>query len=156
MRIKRDEENGLAAITAIILLALIALSLLASCRTTKTTTTEVYVHDTVHVSHTDTLKVATVQHRTDTVREKEITRIVLRESGDTIKVYNDRYVYRYVEKNDSAVVYKAKVDSLLKVLDQRKSEKSHVKIKQIPTWQYALFVFCVFLLLVFTFKSKIL
>ena len=149
MRIGRNKENGLMAIAAVILMALFALSMLVSCKTVKSTT-EVYVHDTLRVHTTDTIYQRIVAHQTDTVRDKEVTRIVLKESGDTIKVYNDHYIYRYVERNDSAVIYKTKVDSLLKVLDQRKEQKkvtqkgTPLRDKLVFVLIIAFVIFCVF------------
>ena len=149
MRIGRNKENGLMAIAAVILMALFALSMLVSCKTVKSTT-EVYVHDTLRVHTTDTIYQRIVAHQTDTVRDKEVTRIVLKESGDTIKVYNDHYIYRYVERNDSAVIYKTKVDSLLKVLDQRKEvvkvtqKGTSLRDKLVFVLIVALIIFCVF------------
>ena len=150
MKIERNEENGLATITAIILMALIGLSLLVSCKTSKTT--EVYVRDTLYLSKSDTVRVTSVVHHTDTLRDKEITRIILKESGDTIKVFNDHYIYRYIEKNDSTAIYKSRIDSLLKVLDQRKNEKQ-VKTK-IPLWQYGLFVAVLLVICIWILHSK--
>ena len=110
---------------AIGILACLLLTL-AGCRTTKTTT-EVYLHDTLRVHTADTIYQRIVAHHTDTVRDKEVTRIVLRDSGDTIKVYNDHYIYRYIGRNDSTDIYKTRIDSLLKVLDQRQNEKKVIK-----------------------------
>ena len=149
MRIGRNKENGLMAIAAVILMALFALSMLVSCKTVKSTT-EVYVHDTLRVHTSDTIYQRIIAHQTDTVRDKEVTRIVLKESGDTIKVYNDHYIYRYVERNDSAVIYKTKVDSLLKVLDQRKEQKkvtqkgTPLRDKLVFVLIIAFVIFCVF------------
>lgn len=149
MRIGRNKENGLMAIAAVILMALFALSMLVSCKTVKSTT-EVYVHDTLRVHTSDTIYQRIIAHQTDTVRDKEVTRIILKESGDTIKVYNDHYIYRYVERNDSAVIYKTKVDSLLKVLDKRKEERkvtqkgTSLRDKLVFVLIVAFIIFCVF------------
>lgn len=126
------------------IIACLLITLLAGCRTTKTTT-EVYLHDTLRVHTADTIYQRIVTHHTDTVRDKEVTRIVLRDSGDTIKVYNDHYIYRYVGRNDSTDIYKSRIDSLLKVLDQRKEQKKVVE--KGPTMRdklvYLLIVACI-------------
>ena len=128
---------------AIGILACLLLTL-AGCRTTKTTT-EVYLHDTLRVHTADTIYQRIVAHHTDTVRDKEVTRIVLRDSGDTIKVYNDHYIYRYIGRNDSTDIYKTRIDALLKVLDQRKEQKKVVE--KGPTMRdklvYLLIVACI-------------
>ena len=141
------------AIAAIIIMALVALSLLVSCKTTHEVT-EVYLHDTLRVHTADTIYQRVVTHHTDTVRDKEVIRIVLRESGDTIKVYNDHYIYRYVERNDSTGIYKTRVDSLLKVLDQRKSEKQVKTKPPIAWWEYVLFVAILLSVSIWVLRSK--
>ena len=136
---------------AIGILACLLLTL-AGCRTTKTTT-EVYLHDTLRVHTSDTIYQRIVAHHTDTVRDKEVTRIVLRDSGDTIKVYNDHYIYRYVGRNDSTDIYKTRIDSLLKVLDQRQNEKKVIK-QGPPLYEKLVFVAIIAMVVFIVVKFK--
>ena len=146
MKISRNKENGILAIAAIVLVALFALSLLVSCKTIKSIT-EVYVHDTLRVNTSDT--VCITRHKTDSVidirtiyvcdtviKEKGIV-LVLNEKGDTIKEKSWDNVKQSTHgesntnvkqvSNDSLAIYKAKVDSVLKALDQRQRETKVVE-----------------------------
>ena len=78
-------NRGFAWLALLWLALFAAFALLCSCRTVRTEEI-IFVHDTLRVNTTDTVQVEKVSHLTDTVREKEITRIILKESGDTIKV----------------------------------------------------------------------
>ena len=141
-------EDRAVLIAFIVLILMFALSL-TSCRTTHTAT-EVYLHDTLRVHTSDTIYQRIVTHHTDTVRDHEVTRIVLKESGDTIKVYNDHYIYRYVGRNDSTDIYKTRIDSLLKILDQRQHEtkvvepRPSIRDKLVFILIVAFIIFCVF------------
>lgn len=169
MRIGRNKENGLMAIAAVILMALIALSMLAGCKTVKSTT-EVYVHDTLRVHTSDTVYI--VRHKTDSVidiRTVIITDtvvhnkgvvIVLNEAGDTIKekswdntkqsTHGESNTNVKQVSNDSLAIYKAKVDSILKALDQRQHETKVVEKgaslqdKLVFVLIVAFIIFCVF------------
>ena len=146
MRIGRNKDNGLMAIAAVILMALFALSMLVSCKTVKSTT-ELYVHDTLRVNTSDTVYI--VRHKTDSVidirtiyvcdtviKEKGIV-LVLNEAGDTIKerswdntkqsTHGESNTNIKQSSNDSLAIYKAKVDSILKALDQRQHETKVVE-----------------------------
>ena len=112
------------------------------------------MHDTLRVHTSDTIYQRIVTHHTDTVRDKEVTRIVLRETGDTIKVYNDHYIYRYVERNDSTDIYKTRIDSLLKVLDQRKEQKQVKTKPPIAWWEYALTITILLVVSIWVLRSK--
>ena len=150
-------------------MALFALSMLVSCRTTQKVT-EVYVHDTLRVNTSDTVYIT--RHKTDSVidirtiyvcdtvvKEKGIV-LVLNEAGDTIKEKswdNTKQSTRGESNtnvkqvsNDSLAIYKAKVDSILKALDQRQHETKVVKKgaslrdKLVFVLIVALIIFCVF------------
>ena len=163
------------AIAAAILLAFIALSMLVSCRTTKTTTTEVYVHDTLRVNSVDTVYVT--RHKTDSVidiravvirdtviHDKGVV-IVLNEAGDTVKekswdnvkqsTHGESTANVKQSSADSLAIYKAKVDSILKALDRQHAEKQVKAVPVIPLWQYVLVVAVVAAVLVFVWKSKL-
>ena len=169
MRIGRNKENELMAIAAVILMALFALSMLVSCKTVKSTT-EVYVHDTLRVNTSDTVYIT--RHKTDSVidirtiyvcdtviKEKGIV-LVLNEAGDTIKEKSWDNVKQSTHgesntnvkqvSNDSLAIYKAKVDSILKALDQRQHETKVVekgaslRDKLVFVLIVAFIIFCVF------------
>ena len=169
MRIGRNKENGLMAIAAVILMALFALSMLVSCKTVKSTT-EVYVHDTLRVNTSDTVYI--VRHKTDSVidirtiyicdtviKNKGVV-IVLNEKGDTIRerswdntkqsTHGESNTNVKQVSNDSLAIYKAKVDSILKALDQRQHETKVVekgaplRDKLVFVLIVALIIFCVF------------
>ena len=169
MKISRSKENGLFSIAILVLMALFALSMLVSCRTTQKVT-EVYVHDTLRVNTSDTVYIT--RHKTDSVidirtiyvcdtvvKEKGIV-LVLNEAGDTIKEKswdNTKQSTRGESNtnvkqvsNDSLAIYKAKVDSILKALDQRQHETKVVKKgaslrdKLVFVLIVALIIFCVF------------
>lgn len=170
----RKSENGIFVMAMLIIFAIIALSLLASCRTTKTTTTEVYVHDTLRIHSVDTVYIT--RHKTDSVidirtviihdsvvHDKGVV-IVLNEAGDTIKEksWNNTKQSTHGESNtnvkqssaDSLAIYKAKVDSILKVLDQRKSEKQVKTKPPIAWWEYVLFVAILLSVSIWVLRSK--
>lgn len=156
------------AIAAIILMALFALSLVG-CKTVKSAT-EVYVHDTLRVHSTDTVYIT--RHKTDSVidirtiyvcdtviKDKGVV-IVLNEAGDTIKEKSWDNVKQSTHgesntnikqvSNDSLAIYKAKVDSILKALDQRQNETKVVekgaslRDKLVFVLIVAFVIFCVF------------
>lgn len=169
MKISRNEENGILAIAAIVLAVVFALSMLVSCKTVKSTT-EVYVHDTLRVNTSDTVYI--VRHKTDSVidirtiyvcdtvvKDKGIV-LVLNEKGDTIRekswdnvkqsTHGESNTNVKQSSNDSLAIYKAKVDSILKALDQRQHETKVVekgaslRDKLVFVLIVAFVIFCVF------------
>lgn len=135
--------DGYAWITAAVLLAIIIVSALCGCAGKKVITEQVYVHDTLVVSHTDTVRVEVVRTRTDTLRELEVREVTLmRDTAgrtDTVRVEVARDHYRYIYRGDSAAVFRTAVDSILKVLDERHA-KTTVK-KPSYSWQgYLIFL----------------
>lgn len=91
-------------------LALLALSVITGCKT-KTTIVDV-VHDTLVVTHSDTLYKVRTDTRTDTMRIETERTIVLTEKGDTMRmvVYRDRWRDKVVTKTDT--IYRILADSL--------------------------------------------
>lgn len=169
MKISRNKENGILAIAAIVLAVVFALSMLVSCKTTHEVT-EVYVHDTLRVNTSDTVYIT--RHKTDSVidirtiyvcdtvvKDKGIV-LVLNEAGDTIKEKSWDNVKQSTHgesntnvkqvSNDSLAIYKAKVDSILKALDQRQHETkvaekdTSLRDKLVFVLIVALIIFCVF------------
>lgn len=91
-------------------LTLLALSAITGCKT-KTTIVDV-VHDTLVVTHSDTLYKVRTDTRTDTMRIETERTIVLTEKGDTMRmiVYRDRWRDKVVTKTDT--IYRILADSL--------------------------------------------
>lgn len=131
------EENRAIAVAIGIIITLIALCILSSCKTKKVVTETLFVHDTLIVSHTDTLIKEKWNTRHDTLQlltEKVITI----KDNDTVKVVvnNDRYKYVYV--GDSTLSTKSVVDSLIKVLDQNHNKETKITKKR-PPWDILIF-----------------
>ena len=134
----------MAIIMAAVLL-LIFLGLLSSCKTKEEAVTEVFVHDTVYVHHSDTVIDVRFQKSSDTLRQVIEKVVVLRDNGDTLKTIVNNKEFKYVEVRDSASKYVARIDSLLKSLDSMYNE-SVVKSKRrlgIAQWE----VICLIILL---------
>ena len=168
-RFRNEREMDRAVvIAAIVLVVMFALSLVG-CKTVKSTT-EAYVHDTLRVNTSDTVYI--VRHKTDSVidirtiyvcdtvvKEKGIV-LVLNEAGDTIKekswdntkqsTHGESNTNVKQVSNDSLAIYKAKVDSILKALDQQQHETKVVekdtslRDKLVFVLIVALIIFCVF------------
>lgn len=133
--------DGYAWITATILLIIIIVSAMCSCTTKKIITEAIVTHDTLLVSHTDTLRdIRTIILRDTTHHETE--RIVtLKESGDTIRIVTNNTLIRYVERTDSTDKYRHIADSLKAVIAQ-----THNKVtkKSNPVnWKGYLLFLCV-------------
>lgn len=166
----RKSDNGIFVMAMSVIFFIIGLSLLVSCKTTKTTT-EVYVHDTLQVHSVDTVYVT--HHKTDSVidirtiyvcdtvvKEKGIV-LVLNEAGDTIKekswdntkqsTHGESNTNVKQVSNDSLAIYKAKVDSILKALDQRQHETKVVE-KGASLRDKLVFILIVALVIVVVFK----
>ena len=166
----RKSENGIFVMAMSVIFFIIGLSLLVSCKTTKTTT-EVYVHDTLQVHSVDTVYVT--RHKTDSVidiravfirdtviQDKGVV-IVLNEAGDTIRekswdnvkqsTHGESNVNVKQVSNDSLAIYKAKVDSIRKALDQRQHETKVVE-KGASLRDKLVFILIVALVIVVVFK----
>lgn len=132
-----EHETGMAIIAVVIILLFLFLS---SCSTKKTITEYVAVHDTLIVTHTDTLMQTKVQTVRDTVTNTEVHTYTLNNVGDTVK---EIHHYHNSEKTivvDSTDRYKAVVDSLRAALVAKESTKE-VKVTNRPRWwEYAILV----------------
>ena len=128
--------DGYAWITATILLIIIIVSAMCSCTTKKVITETIVTHDTLIVSHTDTLRdIRTIILRDTTHHETE--RIVtLKESGDTIRIVNNNTLIRYVERTDSTDKYRHIADSLQAIIDKEMQHKE-VRKQSAWFWEYA-------------------
>ena len=133
----RNEDYNPTSHTLTILMVLavclaVILSLLASCRTIHDTE-HIYTHDTLIVHHTDTLIHTKTLHVHDTTRQVEQHYITINQAGDTIR---EIHHYHDTERTiilDSTDRYKAKNDSLQRLLD-REREKEKVVEKKEPWW----------------------
>ena len=132
----KDEDYNPTSHTLTILMVLavclaVILSLLASCRTIHDTE-RVYTHDTLYVNHSDTVREVKVTHHTDTVKQIEKHTYTINNVGDTIK---EIHHYHDTERTiivDSTDRYKAKNDSLQRLLDKEREKEKTVEKK--PTF----------------------
>jgi len=132
---KDDDYNPTShTLTILMVLAVclaVILSLLASCRTIHDTE-RITTHDTLIVHHTDTLVHTKTLHVHDTTRQIEHHLITLNQAGDTI-----REVHHYHDTERTIIVdstdrYKAKNDSLQRLLDREREKEKTVEKK--PTF----------------------
>ena len=157
---KNDDYNPTShTLTILMVLAVclaVILSLLASCRTVHEVE-HVYTHDTLHVWHTDTFVHTKTLHVHDTTRQVEHHYITLNQAGDTI-----REVHHYHDTERTIIVdstdrYKAKNDSLQRLLDREREKEKTVEKKE--PWKYRLALYaalCALALLSwYSFKGKI-
>lgn len=132
----KDEDYNPTSHTLTILMVLavclaVILSLLASCRTVHDTE-RVYTHDTLYVHHSDTVREVKVTHHTDTVKQIEKHTYTINNVGDTIR---EIHHYHDTERTiivDSTDRYKAKNDSLQRLLDREREKEKTVEKK--PTF----------------------
>ena len=132
----KDEDYNPTSHTLTILMVLavclaVILSLLASCRTIHEVE-HVYAHDTLYVHHSDTVREVKLLAVHDTTRQVEHHFITLNQQGDTIK---EVHHYHDTERTiivDSTDRYKAKNDSLQRLLDREREKEKVVEKK--PTF----------------------
>ena len=133
---KNDDYNPTShTLTILMVLAVclaVILSLLASCRTIHDTE-HIYTHDTLIVHHTDTLIHTKTLHVHDTTRQVEQHYITINQAGDTIREIHHYHDTQRTIILDSTDRYKAKNDSLQRLLD-REREKEKVVEKKEPWW----------------------
>lgn len=122
---------------------ILAFLFLTSCSTKKTITEYVAVHDTLNVTHTDTLMQTKVQTVRDTVTNTEVHTYTLNNVGDTVKEIHHYHNSERTIVVDSTDRYKATVDSLRAALRAQESVKE-VKVTNRPRWwEYIVLVaFC--------------
>lgn len=135
----KDDDYSPTSHTLTILMVLavclaVILMLLCSCRTTHEVE-RVYTHDTLYVNHSDTVRDIKVLHVHDTTRQVEHHLITINQAGDTI-----REVHHYHDTERTIIVdstdrYKAKNDSLQRLLD-REREKEKVVEKKPTFWAH--------------------
>lgn len=156
---KEDYNPTSHTLTILMVLAVclaVILSLLASCRTIHDTE-RVYTHDTLIVHHTDTLIHTKTLHVHDTTRQVEQHYITINQAGDTIKEIHHYHDTERTIVLDSTDRYKAKTDSLQRLLNKER-EKEKVVEKKEP-WKYRLALYaalCALALLSwYSFRGKI-
>ena len=115
----------LAVCLAVILL------LLCSCKTTREVE-RVYTHDTLYVNHSDTVREVKVTHHTDTVKQIEKHTYTINNVGDTIREIHHYHDSERIIVVDSTDRYKAKNDSLQRLLDRERNKEKTVEKK--PTF----------------------
>lgn len=124
----QQQENGMAVLSFFIWSIVIAIIVMTcSCTTRKTVTETIFVHDTIHVTHTDTVSEVKVMQHNDTVIQREVHTITLDAGGDTI-----REIHHYHDINrtvivDSTARYQSLRDSLSRALRAEKEKLTQVR-----------------------------
>ena len=134
----KDEDYNPTSHTLTILMVLavcvaVILMLLCSCKATHEVE-RVYTHDTLIVHHTDTLIHTKTLHVHDTTRQVEQHLITLNQAGDTIREVHHYHDTERTIVLDSTDRYKAKNDSLQKLLNKERNKEKVVEKKE-PWWQ---------------------
>lgn len=131
-----EREKGMFMISMLVIISFILLLGMCSCTGKKVVTETIVTHDTLVMSHTDTLRdIRTIVLRDTTHHETE--RIVtLKEGGDTLRIVTNNTLIRYIEKTDSADRYRSIADSLQQVLDKEK-QKNEIRKQSAWYWEYA-------------------
>lgn len=138
----KDEDYNPTSHTLTILMVLavcvaVILMLLASCRTVHEVE-HVYTHDTLIVHHTDTFVHTKTLHVHDTTRQVEQHYITLNQAGDTTK---EVHYYHDTERTivlDSTDRYKAKTDSLQRLLNHERQKQITKRPSWWEQWKYRL------------------
>jgi hypothetical protein len=134
----------------------VILSLLASCRTIHDTE-RVYTHDTLYVHHSDTVRDIKVLHVHDTTRQVEQHTYTINNVGDTTREIHHYHDTERTIVVDSTDRYKAKNDSLQRLLDRERNKEKVVEKKE--PWKYRLALYAALCALVllswYSFKGKI-
>ncbi len=123
-----DFRNMKTIITLIAMMLLLSLiyALLTGC--TRTVKSVVEVHDTTYLSHRDSVRHDSLvsrtdtvyKVRTDTVHEYRVFRdsvlvkdsVYVREKGDSVYIYKEKWNTKVVEKTDT--IYRSKTDTIYK------------------------------------------
>ena len=142
------KETGMVCLVAFWLLLTVIFLTLCGCGTKKVVTEQVYVHDTLVVSHTDTLQVERWNWHHDTVRieaEKIVTLLQADKTlpAETVRIETNNWHFEREVVRDSASKVIARVDSVLRVLDEMHNKKE-VKKERHYGWQgFAIFLLAV-------------
>ena len=91
----------------------------SSCSPRRMLAEQVVVHDTLRVTHTDTMRLDTHHSHTDTVRESRVQVITLRQDSDrtdTVRIETTHARWHTVYVSDSVNAFRHLADSLQAVL----------------------------------------
>lgn len=157
---KDDDYNPTShTLTILMVLAVcvaVILLLLCSCKTTREVE-RVYTHDTLYVNHSDTVREVKLLAVHDTTRQVEQHYITINQAGDTIKEIHHYHDKQWVLVVDSTDRYKAKNDSLQRLLNKEREREKVVEKKE--PWKYRLALYAALCALVllswYSFKGKI-
>ena len=138
----KDEDYNPTSHTLTILMMLavclaVILFLLASCRTIHDTE-HVYTHDTLYVHHTDTFVHTKTLHVHDTTRQVEQHYITINQAGDTIREVHHYHDSERTIVLDSTDRYKAKTDSLQRLLNKEREKQITKRPPWWDQWKYRL------------------
>ena len=152
--------DGYAWITAVVLLAIIIISALCGCAGKRKVTEQIYVHDTLIVTHTDTLSVERWNYRHDTIRVESERIVTLLQPQDktlpreTIRVESNNWHWQREVVRDSSSKVVVRVDSILKVLDEMRNKKDIKKVSHYNWMGFALFLAIVFFCCIYGIAKK--
>lgn len=119
--IKKKQETSMAIIAAVVILLLLIFTM-GSCSSQRVVEERVYVHDTVTVHHTDTIRDIRLQTVHDTVMQREVHTTTINNVGDTLKEVHNYYNTSRTIIVDSTYRYKARLDSLQKIIDSQQRQ----------------------------------
>lgn len=132
---KNDDYNPTSHTLTILMILCVCVAvillLLCSCKTTREVE-RVYTHDTLYVNHSDTVREVKVTHHTDTVKQIEKHTYTINNVGDTIREIHHYHDTERIIIVDSTDRYKAKTDSLQRLLDRERNKEKVVEKK--PTF----------------------
>lgn len=153
-----ERETGIGCMAALVLCIVIAVLALCACGTRKVVTEYVYTHDTLVVTHTDTVSVDRLSWRHDTLRietEKVVTLLQPSDKSlprETIRVETSNHHWHKEVARDSSSRMVAKVDSILRAMDARHDKESTKTKIPMEYWGYVVFLMacgamCIWLLM---------
>ena len=119
--ITKKQETSMAIIAAVVILLLLLITM-GSCSSQRVVEERVYVHDTVTVQHIDTIRDTRLQTVHDTVTQREVHTITLNNVGDTVKEVHNYHSVERIIVVDSTYRYKARLDSLQKIIDSQQRQ----------------------------------
>ena len=122
-----QREYGIAIILWLISMVIIMMVvMLSGCKGREAITETVYVHDTVRVNKTDTVRDVRVVTQRDSTHHETERIITLKESGDTLRIITNNIIERIVQRTDSIDRYRHIADSLRQSLIQEQQKNKVV------------------------------
>lgn len=139
-----DKEMGMAVMTAVLLAVIICLLSMCSCSGRKVITETIVTHDTIHITHSDTVSIDRWLTHHDTLRietEKVIT-LVRDTVGmvDTVKVENSTFHWQHIADANTETRFVSKVDSILRAMDARHDKETNKTKVPLEYWLYGGFL----------------